>query len=516
MKYSMLLLLAVVLAFAPQTVSFGQYSRGTEMLSTRDLRRMGLERDWFAQVQVSRLRGGLTHLTQHVSATKAETMYEVKYEEGIDRYSELELDAFGKPIGKVAAKNKADARSNVLKADGLKPTITERVVPQVMLYATSSRGTLHALDGLTGATRWVVPLGNPEYPTEAPGANDSYVAAINGTHVMLFDETDGRQIWRRQTAGIPGAGPAVNDTYVFAPMTNGAVEAYAIDKERDPPNIYLSAGRAIYQPVATNDSVSWSTDRGHLYVGRASAKGVRFRLETQRQVSATPTILPNQKVIDASLDGYVYQLHEISGDILWRYSTGDAIELPPQVIGDGVYAITTTNGMYKLNLADGERVWWTPGIARFLAASKTRIYCESTRNELVAIDIASGGRLGSIPMGHQTIMLANALTDRIYLGSADGLVQCIREDLPEYEVPYYHRGVGAEGKQRQELIRDDAPAEVPAEAPDQPVPAGANPFAPPAGGDDPFAPKPAAAANPFAAPPAAGDNPFGADPFGGN
>jgi len=513
MKSKLLLALACLLAALPAATSFAQYYNQSGLTSARDLRRMGLEREWFAQVRVSSLKGGIGYLTQHVSGTEAETLFEVRYEEGIERFSERELNAFGEEIGKEEAKKKADARANVLKAEGFKATVTERVVPEIMLYATTTRAMLHALDGRTGATRWTAPLGNPEYPTEAPGANDSYVAAVNGTHVMLFDKQDGRQVWRRQTAGVPGAGPAVNDSFVFAPMISGTIEAYPVEETAERPQIYRSFGRAVYQPVATNDTVSWSTDSGKLYVARGQSKGARFRLETREQVSATPTILPTQEVIAASLDGYVYKLHEIGGDILWRYSTGVAIEHQPVVIDKAVYVITTDGGMYRLDLETGERVWWTPGVEKFLAASKTRIYCTTSRRELIALDMETGGRVGSLRMGEQEVLLTNDVTDRIFIATSSGLVQCLREDLPEYDVPYYHTGIGEEGKQRQEVQREEDPAAAdPGAAPPADNGNPFNPDAPPANNENPFAPPPANNnANPFeAAPPAGGNdaNPF--------
>jgi hypothetical protein len=43
------------------------------------------------------------------------------------------------------------------------------------------------------------------------------------------------------------------------------------------------------QPISTDKSVAWTTDRGHLYVGHGDKAGVRYRLEANDTIAARAT-----------------------------------------------------------------------------------------------------------------------------------------------------------------------------------------------------------------------------------
>ena len=41
------------------------------------------------------------------------------------------------------------------------------------LFIQTNQGILHAIDALNGRTLWIAQVGNPNYPSMAPGANNS-------------------------------------------------------------------------------------------------------------------------------------------------------------------------------------------------------------------------------------------------------------------------------------------------------------------------------------------------------
>jgi hypothetical protein len=121
-----------------------------------------------------------------------------------------------------------------------------------------------------------------------------------------------------------------------------------------------------------------------------------------------------------------------------------------------------------------------------------------------------------LPAQALDLHIMNVQTDRIFLGTSGGLLQCLRETNSHY--PVVHFG---------EIKKKKAPPVLkPGQKPTEPADAGggkpADPFSAPAG-QDPFAapgaaapkgakPAPGAAADPFA--PAAAPAPApGADPF---
>jgi outer membrane protein assembly factor BamB len=445
------------------------------------------------------------------------------------------------------------------------------------LFVQTDRAVLQAIDAETGRTLWTKEVGNRNYPSLRPAANGEMVAVINGSTLYILHRQTGRLLWQRTVEGVPGAGPALSELRAFVPMTNGLVLAYRLEAIEDPavelgllnpeseedaeelkarrlesmrlqqdlkpPLACQSFGRAMVQPLITRESageefVAWPTDRGYVFVGRIDRRRethfeMMYKLETAAEITASPTFLPpatedpaDSGIIFApSLDGFLHAIRERDGTSMWRFSTGEPVFEPAAPIADKVYVATQLGGMYCLAVTTGQQLWWTPGIMRFVAASKDRVYAEDRNGNIVILHSETGGRLDVIPAAGLPLKLMNLQTDRLYLAAESGLVQCLHEI--EQKTPILHRPKPA--PKTQELKPEAVTPTVPAQPGAAP---GANPFGTglDAGGggvpaaDDPFGGGAAPAAdNPFgggAAP--AADNPFGGgatapmdDPFGG-
>ena len=384
-----------------------------------------------------------------------------------------------------------------LPADDQLPVIDGHVIPEITLYASSQRGLVQAIDGETGKTLWSVHVGTANFPTTVPGANDDFVSVINGSMVYVLKADDGTIVWNRPALGAPGAGPALSDSLLFIPMINGAIETYYIDEPKRPIAVFRSFGRAMTQPVVSATSVAWPTDKGNLYVGNANVPDMRFRLEAKESIDAAPAFLAPNLIFATSRDGYVYCFTESRGTVLWRFTTGEPISLSPIALGDTVYAITDRGNMYAINVEDATERWVVGGMRNYLAGNDQRIYCQDVGGNLAILDVKTGALVGSLPAQSLDFPVINVQTDRIFMASTGGLVQCLRETGSIY--PVIHFG---------ELKKKKAPPVLkPGEKPADPAEPGVekpgDPFSAPAGQD------------PFAAPPAAGAGGAApaADPF---
>ena len=208
------------------------------------------------------------------------------------------------------------------------------------------------------------------------------------------------------------------------------------------------------QPLVTRDDlggeyVVWPTDRGYMNLGRInrdaeSTLAVKYRLTTGATIVARPAYLPPDPktlgdagvVFAVSCDGFLYAVQEETGDTLWRFSTGEPIVESPAVIDDRVYISTQLGGMYSLDTKTGRSLWWADGAMRFVAASKARVYATDSTGRLLVLSAASGARLDTIPTAGVSSILANPDTDRLYLVSNSGLIQCFRE--AEQTAPLLH------------------------------------------------------------------------------
>jgi outer membrane protein assembly factor BamB len=306
------------------------------------------------------------------------------------------------------------------------------------LTVLTSAGVVQELDANTGETLWTAPIGNPEHPTLGPAANDTAVAVINGSTLYVLDATDGRPIVVRAVGGAPGAAPALAKNFVFVPLLTGRVEAYPISAEQKlTPWYYQSYGRAMVAPLATDESVVWATDSGHLYVGNSKDLGVRFRLEADSDILAPPASSP-PNVYAATANGDVFAINETTGERKWKYATGFPISRAPAVVDNRVYVTSDEPMLHCIDAESGVGIWEAPRVTQFAAASKTRVYGVDDLGALVMLDAATGTQLARIYRDTATHALVNDQTDRIYLVSEDGLVQCYHElgaDQPTYHRP---------------------------------------------------------------------------------
>jgi outer membrane protein assembly factor BamB len=394
-------------------------------------------------VELGAALGRVSGTWQHVSATNVHTVFEVIYDNRSYLFSELDRDAFGVRLGVERAKQLAEEKlasltAQVAKAEKRRavpePILETRVVPEITIYVTSERGSLQAIDGETGKTKWVVGVGRPSLITSPPAANDDFVAVLNGSTLYVLKAEDGTPAWHRPMTGAPGAGPAMSSEYVFVPMINGKVEVYRTTEPRRPEFVYQSFGRLLVQPVSNQRSVAWASDRGILYVASGAREQMRFKVTTNDEIVAPPAFLPPDRVLVGSIDGYLYCVSEKNGDIFWKFSTGQPIHQAPFGSADTAYVINDDGGLFAINVADGSEKWWTTGYRRYLANTGDRLYVTDISGSLVILDARSGARIGAVPIPDLDYPVANLATDRLLIGTRSGLLQMLRETRNRWPV----------------------------------------------------------------------------------
>jgi DNA-binding beta-propeller fold protein YncE len=306
-----------------------------------------------------------------------------------------------------------------------------------MLYVQTTHAMVHALDAETGRKIWNVQIGRRNQISYAPGVNENLLAVINGSTMYVVERKTGRLKWERQMQGAPGAGPALGKKRIYVGMVDGMIEGYNLDETKELPFVYKSAGRILIQPVITEASLAWTTDKGYFYVADANAAKVRFRIETQGEINSPPAHW-TPYLYACSLDGYVYAVNEVTGRTIWKFSSGQPINKQPMAIGDYVYILPDLGGMFCLDGKTGAEVWFAPGITDFCSASPTKIYAIDHLNRLTTLDQKTGSRLDTLPLPEIKLKLINQQTDRIYLASDNGVIQCLHEiglEKPVLHIP---------------------------------------------------------------------------------
>ncbi len=464
------------------------------------------------------------------------------------------------------------------QVDRTQGKIEHMVLCDGTLFVQTDCAVLQAIDAETGQTLWTKEIGRRGFPSSRPAASQEMVAVVNGSTLYVLHRQTGRLLWCREVDGVPGAGPALSQLRAYVPTTDGLVLAYRLEavvdpavelgmldpeseadaqtlkarrleslklhQELKPPLACQSFGRAMVQPLIIREepgeeSVAWPTDRGYLFVGRIDRTSedwfeMVYKLETGADITARPTFLPaaTEEASDSGIlfapsqDGFLHAIRERNGKSMWRFPTGEPVVQPAAPIGDRVYVTTQLGGMYCLAVATGQQLWWTPGIMKFIAASKDRVYATDRSGNLVVLHAQSGGRLDAIPTSGLTIKLMNLQNDRIYLASETGLIQCLHE--VELTTPLLHRPKPMPKEEKPEPTKTEvpqqaeekAPAKSPFESGGATAPGTDSPFG---GGSDPFGGGGAAPSeNPFGGGTSGGSDPFGGggaapseNPFGG-
>jgi outer membrane protein assembly factor BamB len=304
------------------------------------------------------------------------------------------------------------------------------------LTVLTSAGVVQEFNALTGEVLWTAPIGNETYPSLGPAVNDKYVALVNGSTLYVLDRTDGRPAIIRQVTGAPGAAPALSEKYVFVPMVSGRMEGYPLESNKiDVAWFYQSKGRSMVEPLATGDSIIWTTDTGYLYVGHSDRAGMRFRLDTGADIVA-PTAYLKPFLFVASTSGEVFAMDEMTGARRWKYATGFPIDRAVAPVGNRVYVTSNEPALHCIDAVSGDEFWEAPHVSQFSAVSKTRVYGVDDLGALVILDSANGSLLGRIVADHAIKSLVNEQTDRVYLVSKQGTIECLHETASKQ--PLYH------------------------------------------------------------------------------
>ena len=172
--------------------------------------------------------------------------------------------------------------------------------------------------------------------------------------------------------------------------------------------------------------VSWPSDQGLLYVGDAESPRVLFRVETNDEIVTAPAEREPYLYV-ASLDGYLYCFHELTGSEIWRYATGFAITSQPAIVGEKAFVASEGPSLHAVNALTGQPLWHVDGATQFVALGEQHTYTMNRHGTLIVLDNETGGIAGRLATGVGSSAIVNDQSDRIFIVNDRGLVQCLHE-----------------------------------------------------------------------------------------
>ncbi len=360
-----------------------------------------------------------------------------------------------------------------VRVDPSRHKVVHWLLAKDRLYALTSGGTVQAIDAETGQTLWTSELGTGHSAAAGVAVNNKLLALLGAGRLYVMDRFDGRHLWSRRVGGAASAAPALSDSYAYVVLISGRVEGYRLDVPDEYVWQYQSHGRTFQSPTTTGNVVSWPTDTGLLYVGEADSPRVLFRVETNDEIVTAPAEQEPYLFV-ASLDGYLYCFHEESGREQWRYATGFAVTSQPAIVGEKAYVASEGPTLHAVDAVTGNGLWQVDGAKQFVALGEMHTYGMDRYGTLMVIDNESGSVAGRLATGSMNTAIVNDQSDRIFLISDRGLVQCLHEIGAE-EPTWY----------RSEDLAPDAEAEDGEEGAEAAEATGEAPAAEPADTDEP-------------------------------
>lgn len=234
------------------------------------------------------------------------------------------------------------------------------------------------------------------------------------------------------------------------------------------------------------DRVIWTTDQGWLLIGELQREAVNNPLQLLYKLQATPQVAymnesrhgnrflaPRDDVSCAPFyvaqdvsaqnmaleparrkgglaivgtdSGNVFAINDANGKVRWTYLTQKPVRERVAAFKASnasepaydVYVPVDSGDFFALDLKTGLENWRAAGVKRLISASATRLYVFDQLDRLAVLDRKNGARLKTLTLAPTKFQIFNQETDRVYLVSGDGLVQCLRET--QQEEPLLHR-----------------------------------------------------------------------------
>lgn len=260
----------------------------------------------------------------------------------------------------------------------------------------------------------------------------------------------------------------------FAGVAQDIDSRYAIEPlDENRPFVTATFGVSLTTPVMGSQSyeldvVSWTTEKGWILfaemernVGDTPFK-LLYKLQDRpnfayinerrlgnraliprSDVEATPYYVPEDRSVQnmrlaperrkggmfivGSMSGHVFAMNDVTGLLRWTYLTDKPISERISAFGDYAFIPTDNGDYFAVALRDGKEAWRATNIVRTVASSASRLYTIDTLNRLAVIDRETGARVKTLDIGNTKFQVFNQWTDRVYVVTADGLIQCLHE-----------------------------------------------------------------------------------------
>ena len=295
--------------------------------------------------------------------------------------------------------------------------VSSPVWSEGVIYFGSDDNNMYAVDAETGHQKWKYVTQGPVPCSPAVVGGVVYFASYDGKFYALNAAT-GRLKWKFATGG------------------ERRFEAKGLDGLQpknqtipDPWDVYLSS------PVVVNGTVYFGSGDGNLYALDALSGELRWKFQTGDVVHASPAYDSGTLYV-GSWDSYLYAVDAETGREKWRFQGGEdpmihnqvGFQSSPMVSGGVVYTGCRDSNVYAIDAATGKEKWrfynemsWvntTP------AAAKGKILFATSDSSLFhMVDAETGKKDVKQQLKAYVFASPSVAGDVVYLGVLNGSLE---------------------------------------------------------------------------------------------
>ncbi len=295
--------------------------------------------------------------------------------------------------------------------------LSSPAVADGILYIGSSDHFLYGLDAATGAVKWKFETGGRVQSSPAVSAGVVYFGSYDSNFYAL-DAATGKLKWKFKTAG---------ERRFSAPHIHGGEPAAEIMP--DPFDSYLSS------PAVSNGLVFFGSGDTNIYALDTSSGDLKWKFKTGDVVHASPAISDGTLFV-GSWDSYFYALDTSTGKEKWRFKTGEDPKIHNQVgiqssaaVANGiVYFGCRDSNFYAIDVNTGKQLWSLHNKGSWVISSPAildgKVYFATADTGLLhVVDAKSGAPVFSLDDNHWVMFSSPAIASGfLYIGSNDGRV----------------------------------------------------------------------------------------------
>lgn len=258
-----------------------------------------------------------------------------------------------------------------------------------IVYFGSTDHNLYAVDGAAGTLKWKFKTQSRVTSSPAIAEGLVYFESYDGNFYAV-DAVSGKEKWRFRTGG---------ERRYAAKHLHGSQPA--AETMPDPFDVYLSSAAVVA------GTVYFGSGDGNVYALDAESGQLKWKFATGDVVHASPAVAEGMIFI-GSWDSYFYALDAATGELKWRFKTGDDPETHNQVgiqssaaVADGmVYFGCRDSNLYALNARTGEKKWAISNKGSWVVGSPAvragKLYFSTSDSGLLyAVDAETGAALFS-------------------------------------------------------------------------------------------------------------------------